>query len=127
MNEIKQHLEKYVLMLPMGTSVSYVEAEKRASMFLEAMAYVTELRHLLSGEKIRAISTQTAVYAEELYKATGKTVTENKIAAEASKEYITSREDLEGLDNDLSYLKAHYEVFNNAHIFYRNVSKGEQF
>lgn len=126
MKEVKDLLDKYVRMLPMGTSVSYTEAEKRAGAFLEAMALVTEFRHMLSQEKIRALSTQTAVYAQELVKGTGKTMTENKIAAEASGEYTKAREDLEGLDNDLSYLKAHYEIFQNAHVFYRNVAKGEQ-
>lgn len=109
----------------MGTSVSYTEAEKRAGSFLEAMAMVTEWRHLLSQEKIKSLSVQTAVYAQKLSGGTSKTVTENKIAAEASEEYTRAREDLEGLDNDLSYLKAHFDIFMAAHVFYRNVAKGE--
>lgn len=126
MKEIKDRLEKYIKMLPMGTSVSFTEAEKRAGSFLEAMAFVTEMRHLLSQEKIKSLSLQTAVYAQELSKGTGKTMTENKISAEASKDYTSAREDLEGLDNDLSYLKAHFDIFMAGHVFWRNVAKGEQ-
>lgn len=125
MKEMKEALEKYTKLLPMGTSVSYTEAEKRAGAFLEAMAMVTDWRHLLTQEKIKALSIQTAIYAQELSKGTSKTVTENKIAAEASEEYTRAREDLEGLDNDLSYLKAHYEIFQNGHLFYRQLAKGE--
>ncbi len=30
-------------------------------------------------------------------------------------------------ENDLSYLKAYYDIFMAAHVFYRNMAKGEQF
>jgi len=52
-------------------------------------------------------------------------MTENKMTAEASKEYTEAREDLEGIENDLSYLKSYYDIFRDAHIFYRQMSKGE--
>lgn len=125
MTEIKDFIEKYVKLLPMSNSVSYVEAEKRAGDFLMVMATITDWRHVFAQQKIKALSVQTATYAQELSKATGKTITENKITAEASSEYTAAREELENLDNDISYLKAHYEIFQNAHIFYRTVSKGE--
>jgi hypothetical protein len=91
------------------------------------MAEITNLRHQFSGNKIAELSAQTAVYAEELFKGTAKTMTENKVTAEASEAYTKAREALEHSENDLSYLKAYYDIFQNAHIFYRNVSKGEQY
>lgn len=123
MNEIKVIVERFSSLLPMGSSVSYAEAEKRASEFLVGMAKVTDLKHILSNEKIKLLSIQTAVYASEMSKGTAKTVTENKLTAEASDEYTKAREELESVDNDLSYLRSYYEIFNNAHVFYRNVAK----
>ncbi len=125
--EFKQYLEKYSALLPLGKSVSQPEAERRAAEFLSAMATITDWRHVYSNEKIKLLSAQTAVYAQEMGKGTAKTVTENKLAAEASDAYTQAREELERIDNDLAYLKAYYEVFMNGHVFYRNVAKGESF
>lgn len=122
---VKETLDSYSKLLPVNKSISYSEAERRAGEFLMAMALVTDLRHVLSEDKIRALSVQTAVYAQELAKGTAKTMTENKVTAEASGAYTQAREDLERVENDVSYLKAYYEIFSNAHIFYRNMAKGE--
>lgn len=125
MSDFKEYIEKYQALLPVGTSISYTEAEKRAGLFLEAQATITDWRHTLSSEKIRLLSVQTAVYAEKMAAGTAKTVTENKLTAEASAEYTKAREDLEHIENDLSYLKAFYDIFQNAHIFYRTMAKGD--
>lgn len=125
MKTFKDDIEGYAKLLPVGTSISYTEAEKRAGMFLEAMAYVTNIRHILSSEKIKLLTIQTAVYAVEMNKGTAKTVTENKMMAEASDDYTKAREELEEIDNDLSYLRAYYDIFNNGHIYYRSMAKGD--
>lgn len=123
--DFKEYIERYAKLLPVKNGVSYTEAEKRAGEFLDAQAHITNWRHMLSDEKIRLTSTQTAVFAQELFKGTAKTVTENKLNAEACPEVIRIREELERIDNDLSYLKCYYDIFYNAHIFYRQLSKGE--
>lgn len=127
MQEIKEHLEQYTKLLPLGKSISTPEAEKRASKFLEAMAFIADCKHELTKERIKHLSTQTATYAQEMSKGTGKTVTENKATAEASDGYKNAREELEGTENDISYLKAYYEIFQNGHVFYRNLAKGESY
>ena len=126
MNDMKDFIEKYKALLPVGTSISYTEAEKRAGEFLYAMAIITDWRHEFTKEKIKLISFQTVTYAQELCKGTAKTMTENKVVAEASEAYIASREDLEGSENDILYLKTYYEIFHNAHIFFRQLSKEGQ-
>ncbi len=124
MNDIKEFISKYESLLAVGTSISYTEAERRAGEFLVGMARITDMKHLLSGDKIRMLSVQTAVYASLMAKGTAKTVTENKLNTEASPEYEKAREDLEHLENDISYLRAYYDILNNAHIFYRTMAKG---
>lgn len=124
-DNFKEFVTKYSELLPVGTSISFVEAERRAGEFLYALATITEFRHMFNGEKIKSLSIQTATYAQELSKGTAKTMTENKVTAEASADYLRAREDLESIENDVSYLKAYYEIFTNAHIFYRNMAKGE--
>lgn len=118
-------IDKYAALLPLGGSVSTVEAERRAGEFLHAQATISNWRHMLGDEKIKLTSIQTATYASEMSRGTAKTVTENKLTAEASAEYTKAREDLERIENDLSYLKAYYDIFQNGHVFYRQLSKGE--
>lgn len=125
MTEMKEFLAKYEALLPVGGSLSMPEAERRASEFLSAQATIANWRHILSDDKVRLMSVQTAVYAEQMHKGTAKTVTENKLVAEASEEYTRAREEYERMENDLSYLKAYAEIFQNAHIFYRNMAKGD--
>jgi L-2-hydroxyglutarate oxidase LhgO len=127
MKQFKEFIDKYTALLPVGKSLSPTEAEFRAGEFLVAMAQITDWRHILSEQKVKCVTTQTAVYAEEMSKGTAKTVTENKMTAEASKAYTTAREDLEYLENDIAYLKAYFDIFNNAHVFYRNSAKGDNF
>ena len=123
MEQVKEFIEKYSSKLSVGTSISYTEAEKRSGEFLTALAQITEWRHLFSAEKIKLLSIQTGVYAERMSLGTAKTVTENKLTAEASKEYIIAREALENIENDISYLKSYYDIFLNAHLFYRAMAK----
>lgn len=127
MTEIKEYLAKYEALLALSKSISGPEAERRAGEFLVATARITEYRHVFSEDKIRLLSAQTAVYAEQMSLGTAKTVTENKLNAEASQAYTQAREDLERTENDISYLKAYYDIFMAAHVFYRNVAKGESF
>lgn len=125
--QFKEFIEPYEKLLPVAKSISQPEAERRAGEFLSIMAQITEWRHILSENKIGELTTQTAVFAEQLSLGTAKTVTENKLTAESSKVYSDAREAFERTENDLTYLKAYYEIFNNAHVFYRNMAKGEQF
>lgn len=125
MKEIHRYIEKYVELLPVGKSISFTEAERRAGEFLVAMATITDWRHSFSEDKISKLSVQTAVYAQELFKGTSKTMTENKVTAEASSEFREARETYESVENDISYLKAYFEIFSSAHVFYRQMARGE--
>jgi hypothetical protein len=126
MHDLKELIEKYVSLLPINGSVSYTEAERRAGEFLSILARLADWRHIFSEEKIKLTSVQLAVYAERLQAGNASTVTQNKVLAEASPEYTQAREDLERIENDLSYLKTYAEIFLNAHIFYRSVAKGNE-
>lgn len=125
MSDLKSLVDKYSVLLPVSTSISYTEAERRAGEFLSAAAKMTDLRHVLSQEKVKNTSAQIAVFAAEMAKGTAKTMTENKLAAEASEDYTKAREDLESIENDLAYLKAYYDIFMSAHVFYRQMARGE--
>lgn len=125
MKEVKEFVDKYSALLPLHKSISIPELERRAGEFLSAMATLASWKHAFAEDKIRLVSVQTAVYAEQLSKGTAKTITENKITAEATPEYLEAREGLERIENDINYLKAYMEIFNNGHLFYRQMCKQE--
>jgi hypothetical protein len=125
MREIKSQIDSYSKILPLNGSISQPEAERRAGEFLTALALIADYRHIFGEERIRHTSVQTAVYAEQMAKGTAKTVTENKLTAEASEEYTKAREELERTENDITYLKAYNDIFMAAHVLYRNLAKGE--
>lgn len=124
--EIKDYLTKHTELLPVNRSISTVEAERRAGLFLEVCARIIDWRHLLSEGKIEAVTMQSVVYSEELSKCEGKTITADKISVEANPRYTGVREELESCENDINYLKAMLDVFMAGHVFYRNMAK-EQF
>jgi len=125
MTDIKRLLEEYIAALPLNKSISIPEAERRAGLFLTAQAQLAEIKHGFTEELIKLTSVQSAVYAQELAKGGAKTMTENKVTAEASPEYTKAREALESIQNDIAYIRAHQELFSNAHVLYRQLSKGE--
>lgn len=125
MKEIKEYFEVMNALLPINGSISTPEYERRSGEFLTALAKVADWRHILSEEKIKLTSVHLAVYAEQLAKGSEKTITANKTIAEASSEYTQAREDLERIENDLSYLKTHHEIYMAAHILYRQLSRNE--
>ena len=125
LDEVKKLINETNSLLPIGTSVSQPDAEKRAGEFLMAMASISWVKHEIGASKIKNESLQVSIFAAELSKGTAKTMTENKVTAEASEIYQSVREAYEGDENDLSYLKAMYEVYSNAHIFYRNLARTE--
>lgn len=123
----KETIAQYETFLPSTTSFSTVESEKRAGEFLVVMAKITDWRHQLHEDKIKKLTIQTATFAEQMSLQSAKTITENKMNAEASKPYEKAREEFERVENDLSYLKAMWDIFMAAHVFYRNLCKNESF
>jgi hypothetical protein len=121
----KDLIDKYVAMLPSDRVVSTVEAERRAGAFLEALAHVNTFRHMYSNQKIGLLSAERATYASVMAMMGGSKITEKKIEVEAAPVYMKAREELEAIENDLSYLRAFHEIFTNAHVFYRQLAKGE--
>lgn len=124
--EIKSYLQDQAALLPVNRSISSVESERRAGVFLEVCAKIIDWRHLLSEGKIESVTMNAVVYAEQLSLCTGRTITENKVTVEANPKYTSVREELESVENDVSYLKAMLDVFTAAHVFYRQQAK-EQF
>lgn len=125
MNNLKDFFAKFNALLPMPGHISEKEANHRATEFLVALAQIADFRGIYGEDHIKNISVLATVYALTMGQQSAKTVTENKMNAEATKEYVDAREASERTENEISQLKMMYEIYNNAHIFYRGKAKGE--
>jgi hypothetical protein len=124
--ELAEFIEEYMKLLPSDEVVHPREAERRASQFLTAIAVLAQYKHTLGSQRIKATSLERVANAQAIQLASGKTITEKKVEAEASSVYIAAREAFETEENDISYVRTLMEVFNNAHIQYRQMSRGDQ-
>lgn len=125
LSKLKKLISEAVELLPTEKAVSEREAERRAGRFLEIQAFIVDSIDTLNDNKIRATSLEKAVYAKVLSEVRVKQVTEKKIQTEADPDYQATRENLEDVDARINYLKSYYKIFDNAHIFYRQLSKAE--
>lgn len=109
--------------------ISTEQAESLAAEFLSAMMRVTEeiksvsldARMKKSGVK----SLRAAIYLDIVQKA-DKKPTESQIDATITSDKIVMREQqsLDEAEINLDQLDRYYDIFREAHIHYRNVSKG---
>jgi hypothetical protein len=127
MHNLKDFFSKYNSLLPMPVSghVTEKEANYRATEFLVALAQIADFRSIYGEDHIKNTSVLATVYALTMGQQSAKTVTENKMNAEATKEYVDAREASERTELEISQLKLMTEIYSNAHIFYRGKAKGE--
>lgn len=122
--DVKQYVDEHVDLIVFGKD-SMRESMERASKFLVVISILSEFRLSLERRKAQDITLREALYHKAINAAEGKNVTEKKIEAEANPEYTTGRESVENLDAQISWAKTNIDIFNNAHILYRNLAKGE--
>lgn len=122
---IRQYIDECVDLLKVDLAVSEREAEMRAGRFLNVLAHITNAIYIVSDSKIKDTSLRDAVYAEKLNQDTAKNVTEKKANAEAHPEYAHAREAFEVSENTLAYLRAYQKIFTDAHVFFRQLAKGD--
>jgi hypothetical protein len=121
--DIKEYIEENLDLLPSDKVLSQVEAQKRASKFLAVVATLASAKHDLSNDKIKLQSLFSIANNEALSSAQGATVGARTAAAEASAPYIEAREGVEEVENNIKYIHTMMEVFTNAHILLRGMSK----
>lgn len=120
--DIEKFVNKYIDILRPEGIITKKEADERAADFLYAVAILATERRKLVEEKISLESANKVVYANVFGKSEGK-VTDKKIIAESNEDFIAVREGLESLDNNINYLKTMEKVFENAHIYFRNLHR----
>lgn len=104
-------------------AAAIVQSKERSAKFLVIQALLSSHLKILQDVKVKAATEESATYAQALMSGSGKNVTENKIAAEGSPLYCRARETKELIDSEINWVKQHFDIFNNAHIMFRQYSK----
>lgn len=111
-----------------GVTVS--EAEKLASEFLSAQLEIAELMRKVDLDtrmrKSGLKAVRAAIYLEIATK-TDKKPSDSMIEAYVNRNELVQAEQnvYDELEVELNYLRNTYDVFNNAHIHFRAISKGK--
>ncbi len=122
--DIQKLISDHIEMLP-AKNVKIHEAEELAPKFLALLHSIVTVKLSVEEQKIGYQTLIDVVYKDCMGEAAGKTITEKKISAVAMKDYRESREALELAEARIDFLKANMKIFENAHIFYRQISKGD--
>lgn len=102
---------------------SLAQATERAAKFLVAQAVLSSEIKNLEEQKAKIQTLNSTNYAIALQGVEAKNVTEKKMLADTDKNYIEVREALETVDANITYLKTHIRIFENAHVLFRQHSK----
>lgn len=124
-DEITQVVDKYIDLLPVDGDKLLTHSEVKASKFLVAISKLALLRDKLMGAKIKRDALRSVAYANAINNAVGTNAPTKQANAEAEAMYLKATEEVGIIDNQLSYTKTMLDVFNNAHILYRGLMKGE--
>lgn len=104
---------------------SYKEALERATKFLVISAIVAEFKREMQEKLTKTETLRDAFYAKALSEAEGKNVTEKKAMVPLNPDYAKQVEVCGELEASIGWSRTMIDIFNNAHVTYRQIAKGD--
>lgn len=122
MENIDEYIQEHVKLITLDNK-GLAQASSRAAQFLVVQAVIAaEIRTL--KEALTQVDTMKSVqYAMAINAADGKNITEKKSLAEKDNSYTDVKESFDVIEANISYLKTHLDIFNNAHVMFRQLAK----
>lgn len=124
LDELKVYLDDMSKYLSADSVISETDSEIRAGKFLEALYRIAAATNALDRELFKMKTYKAGVWASVFLNDPNKTVDARTASAEANPTFTTVREQYSSIESDLDYLETVNEIFTNAHVFYRQKSKG---
>lgn len=124
--QLNAYADETYKLLNADNVISDREAQFRAGRFLEAQFHLSRGIRELASLLLKSKSLNEMTYTQLLTTDTSKNVTEKKAQAEANPTFISVRERFDEIEADIDNLQSLLRIFENAHVFYRQLSKGEQ-
>lgn len=116
--KIAEHME-----LIKFSQQSLREAPERATAFLIIGAILLDEKRECENELAKLESLASASRFQAWQRSTAKQVTEKKIEADNDNTALDMAETFKECENKVKWLKGYIELFNNAHITFRQFSK----
>lgn len=105
---------------------SLADAKPRAGRMLTRVAVLTNYLKQLEEDLPKHQTLVNAQYYTAVNSAGGKNVTEKKLEADANLAYCAAVEQKAMVDAERDWVKRYIEIFDNAHIMYRQYSRDEK-
>jgi molecular chaperone GrpE (heat shock protein) len=124
-DELKELCMALLELVPNGRMELH-EAEELAPKFQRIRADIAsvQLELEMNRNKFKAVS--KTQYKNAILTVTEKwTAAQKEAAAKADPDFLNTVESLDNLESRIDYCKTMSDVFNNFHIFYRQISRGE--
>lgn len=121
---LKKMVSDHIDLISFGKN-AYKEATERTTKFLVVVSILADHRLDLERHKAKVSTLRDAFYSKAMTEAEGKTITEKKLKADQEVNYTNQREAVEEIEAEISWIKTHIDIFNNAHVTYRQIAKGE--
>lgn len=107
------------------TASSLAKGRDLTAKFLVVQSLLSSYLKQVEEDKAKSSSISSAEYSTAIMNAEGKNITEKKTMAEADPRYMAARERVECLDAEIRWVKTHIEIFNNAHVMFRQYTRDQ--
>lgn len=124
---LKSQIEESSRFLRSENVVSDSEAQLRAGRFLEMQFRLINGIRDLSSDLLKAKTVLHLTTSQLTQTVEGKTVGEREAKMQADPTFISAREQYESLKHEIEYLQGYLDTVRDAHVFYRQLSKGESY
>lgn len=121
-SDLEQYVDEVVDLIPMD-GLSSEEIRSRAGKFLVACAILVNRHREVEDACAKAETLENTYLAQAIQLSQGKNITEKKSDAQANPDYTSAKEAREILDSERHWVKSYVDIFNNAHLFYRQACK----
>ena len=122
LSQIEEIIDEHIDLITVD-ELAFKEAEERATKFLVVTAILNDFILYTSMDLAKANTIVSATYYQAFKNTTG-TVSDREAQAEADADYTKAVEQRSQLDEIIKWARTHYKIFNDAHITYRQFSKG---
>lgn len=121
-DQVEQAVLEHIDLIEISSS-SLAQGKDRAAKFLIVQSLLSSYLKQVEEGKAKAQTLVSAEYATAIACADGKNITEKKQSAEADPKYTAVREKVEELDAEIRWLKTHIDIFQNAHVMFRQYTR----
>lgn len=104
---------------------SLAKGREYTAKFLVIQSMLSSYLKQVEEDKAKSSSISSAEYSTAIAQADGKNITEKRTMAESNPTYMASREKVEELDALIRWVKTHIEIFNNAHVMFRQYTRDQ--